>query len=197
MCNEWAFGTLSPKWDIFLTLPSRLRSLSRRGGWKTGRLRGSGDSKEAVFQAQWDWCTWNSQRLWQHEEGLHGFQPDKIPALRGGSGYVPPLTKKLFVIDICWQRESWFSLMGCHWSYKPHSRADSMTKSRWPTQSRFHEVLGVVLLISLLLFLCHWAFLFILVFGFCLGEHLFLFWERERRGERGKERRHEVGWVSR
>ena len=48
----------------------------------------------------------SSKRTWQHTQDLHRCKPDWVSALRGGSGHgVPPLTKKLFAIDTCWQME--------------------------------------------------------------------------------------------
>lgn len=42
----------------------------------------------------------NSQKRWQHEQDLHRFEPNGVPALRVGSEHrAPPLAKKLFAID--------------------------------------------------------------------------------------------------
>ena len=41
---------------------------------------------------------------------LHRSKPDQVPALRRGRGHdIPPLTKKLFATDSCWERDHSFS----------------------------------------------------------------------------------------
>lgn len=60
----------------------------------------------------------NSQRLQQFPKDPYRFKLDKIPALRRINGQkAPPLTKKKFTIDACWEGENQFSLMEFHWIY--------------------------------------------------------------------------------
>lgn len=48
----------------------------------------------------------HSERLTAFKD-VHRFKPDKVPALkRKSKQQVPPLTKKIFVIDGCWKREN-------------------------------------------------------------------------------------------
>lgn len=56
----------------------------------------------------------------------------------GSSPKVPSLNQKLFVIETCWDGEGQISPTECHWIYQPHSRAATMLRNSWPTQSKFH-----------------------------------------------------------
>lgn len=79
----------------------------------------------------------NSQRLPQHTD-MHRLKPEKIPTWRRDGGLkVPGLTKKLFAIIICWQREN-----PGPWVYQPHSRTVPMPRSNWPMQNRLYCLRG-------------------------------------------------------
>lgn len=49
-----------------------------------------------------------------------------------------PLTKNLFSIVTCWERENKFSIIEYHKVYQPHSMAGSWPRRSWPTQNGFH-----------------------------------------------------------
>lgn len=58
-------------------------------------------SKETVFHRHMIGTHMNSKRQWQNNKTCT-YKLYKIPALRKESGYkVPPLTKKIFIIDTC------------------------------------------------------------------------------------------------
>lgn len=51
----------------------------------------------------------NSGRLWEHTQDLHKFKPENLPAQRKGRRHkCPPLTRKLFVMDSCREKETIF-----------------------------------------------------------------------------------------
>lgn len=55
----------------------------------------------------------------------------------GGSGHRnPPLIKKLFWIDTCWQRGNLLSSIKGHWIYQPYSKERPMSRYTWATQNK-------------------------------------------------------------
>lgn len=84
----------------------------------------------------------NSHRLWHHVQDLHEFKPNGVWHWdgRGGSRHgVPPLTKKLFVMFACWQRENQCSPVEYHWVYQQNSKKDPMPNNSWPTKRNERE----------------------------------------------------------
>lgn len=109
--------------------------------------------------AEWETCR---HRLWQHEQNLHRFKPDRIPALRWGSGHrLPSLTKKLSLIDNHLQRKTQLSPVKSHCAYKSHFRVGAMPSSRWLTQNQLSGIfVGLLFPIALYgTFLSHWSFM--------------------------------------
>lgn len=45
------------------------------------------DSRETVLLDTTEGSHMNSLRLWRHTHGLPGFEPDRAPALKAGSGH--------------------------------------------------------------------------------------------------------------
>lgn len=102
-CTEIGFGALSPKWDVFIELLlSRISDPWKRKGGKIIRARDGGwllgNSHSRTNPHM------NSQKLRQYVQALYKFNPDKVSALRRGSRHkIPPLTKKLFAVNTCWE----------------------------------------------------------------------------------------------
>lgn len=89
----------------------------------------------------------NSQRLWQHTQGLHRFEPEGVPVLRGGSGHnFPPLAEKLGEIDTCWQRETQIFFNRVSLYYQLYSSIENLPKSCWQNQNELNCMLVKFLL---------------------------------------------------
>lgn len=159
------FEVLNLKLDVFVKwLPSRFRVCVAEEAEKlqepemvvdAQKITSSRPNRTAIHGSSW--------RLWQHTQGLHRFESDKILVLRrrGGHRILLP-TKKLFAIDTCWER---VASMECLWVYQPHSRASLIPRSCWPIQPDFictfvyvcmHTHTHVFALISY--FLSYWCF---------------------------------------
>lgn len=68
------------------------------------------DIKESVFQMQQDYEHMNSQRVWQHTQGLHRSEPDGVPVQRWeGRLDLPSPSKKLTPISNHKQKKITFS----------------------------------------------------------------------------------------
>lgn len=128
LCPPWKWAlTLQPwlGWEVI-----KLWDLCERGGRRIVRSRGvKGFQEDSIFHTQQDRCTRNYR-------GCHStlktctVLPRQGPAERKRSGHkVPPLTKKLFVINTCSERENQLPPTECHWLYQPHSRAGLMQRS--------------------------------------------------------------------
>lgn len=88
----------SPKWDDFITaLPSRSVD-GKIVRARVGRIREPGQRHI------------QTQRPWQHEQDLPGFNTHKIQHREESGHKVSPLPKKLFVY-ICREQENQFSLV--------------------------------------------------------------------------------------
>ena len=75
--------------------------------------------KESVFQAQQGWCTYELTETVAVATRLSQVLTRKNVMTDKGSGHkIPHLTKKLLVIDTCWEREKQFSPMEFHWVYQ-------------------------------------------------------------------------------
>lgn len=59
----------------------------------------------------------DSQRLRQHTRPAQGSWPDVGPAEKGKWTQSPTPMKKLSAIDTCWERESQYCPMECHFVY--------------------------------------------------------------------------------
>lgn len=96
--------------------------------WLTPRKQHLPDTTGLITQM-------NLQRLWQHAQHLHRHNP----RTKKGSGYkIPPFTKKVFAIDSHREREVQFSSVEWHWVFQAYSKAGSMLKDRWSTQTKSH-----------------------------------------------------------
>lgn len=101
----------------------------------------------------------DSHRLWQYAQGLHEFKPGKIPTWRRVSRHeVPPLVKKLFTIDTCFEREKLVFSNGVTLNITPILQGRPDFKSSWTTQNELHvsdmffkSCIDLVFFISLLL----------------------------------------------
>lgn len=71
------------------------------------RAESMDDTKEIVYSRHnRNGTSMNSQRLWQHVQGLHRFNSDMVLVLRGARGEdLSYLTKKLSLIDNHLQRK--------------------------------------------------------------------------------------------
>lgn len=59
------------------------------------------------------------------------------------------LTKILFAINNCLERENQLPPMECCWVYQPHARTGLMPRSNWPTQNGLYVCLfGILVLVS-------------------------------------------------
>lgn len=95
------------------------------------------DSKETVsFKHSRIDAHVNSETVTAHERPAHA-EARQSSTLRRGIGHsIPPLTKKLLVIDTDWQMEYKYSPVECHWVISM-TLQDPMCSS-WPTQNRLN-----------------------------------------------------------
>lgn len=109
------FGAHSRIWDVFIkSFPSRRRELCGRGCGKRGRTRSGGWlPKSRIFQTHQGQCGINSPRLAACVRFIHVWTRQNT-STQGSKHKVPPLTRKLFSTDTCWERKNlFFSPMKC------------------------------------------------------------------------------------
>lgn len=148
------YGAISLKWGVYTTtVPARLRDICGRGGQKIIRARG-GDSKDIEFLS---WCTYELTEK-ETAQDLHMFKSHTVPAWRGGHGHkVSHVAKKLFAVEICWERQREHPFSRVALEYQPHARAGLMLENSWPTQSELH------------FFLCMCVPVYMCLVWFCTG----------------------------
>lgn len=158
----------------------KLRELGR----KILRVRGSDWLQEnSILQTQLDCCTYElrdngsthtactgstgplhiwTQRQRQHTHGLHGFQPDCVPALKGGSRHGLPCTiKKLPATDTYLQSKNGALSLP---EYINNLRVGPMPSSKVNTHTHKNPQYFCLKLLYLSIFFVLWVFcLFILV----------------------------------
>lgn len=125
--NSWIIfhGANAPLFIIHSSFdghPICFQSLQAQGSLKKRRQK---DSKDQCLPYTAGWL-----HIWTHiSYGIvHSFNPDGIPAPKVGSEYlVPPIPKKRFVTNTCWQREKSFFSNGVSLGtgYINHTRAQS------------------------------------------------------------------------
>lgn len=120
----------------------------------------------------------SSQKLWQQAQGRRRFSPERVPELTGGSGHkTPSLSKRLSLIDNCFERKECFSPVESLWVYKPHlEQAHAQQLMTTPNElSCFCRVVShhyVWAFLILLSFAC--VLQFLIVFMVCLVSVCFL-----------------------
>lgn len=140
------------------------------------------DSKKTVsMRHNRNYAHVSSQRLCQDVQGQCRFKPDWGPSAEREKWHkLPPLTKKLFLIDNHWQGENQFPTMEFHLGYK-------LPSNRWPMKNELSGIIVVffsltmfclaffyltllllVYYIFIVLKLCMYAFLVLFLFSFKL-----------------------------
>lgn len=139
------------------------------------------DAGSSICQTQAGWYTYELTEPMESCIRLHRFNPDRVPALRVGSGHgFPPLTKTLFSVDTWWQKKESF----LQWSATGYI-------SHIPGQPLCPGIVGQYKIDFV--YVCVCAFCFVLVslpylFSVCFDYHFLL-----GLGERG----HTWSWVIR
>lgn len=108
---------------------------------------------------------------------------DEVSELRRRSEHsIPPLTKKLFAVGICWHlRKSVFSIrVYINWVYQPHLRIGPRSKvvGGRKMKSVFIWFCGGFYFVSFILRFIHLSYLFCLCFDCCF---VLFHWKRERK----------------
>lgn len=96
------------------------------------------DSKKTVsMRHNRNYAHVSSQRLCQDVQGQCRFKPDWGPSAEREKWHkLPPLTKKLFLIDNHWQGENQFPTMEFHLGYK-------LPSNRWPMKNELSGIIVV------------------------------------------------------
>lgn len=129
----------------------------------------------------------DSQRLWKHTHALRRVGPNPSTA-RGTWAQSPtPLTKKIFAIDMCWERRNQSSLMACTWyiSHTPVQTSCVGIVGQHKTHSEIETRAGGERVFCFGTFLSCWV-LFVLIFIFFV---LFCFEKEKREKKREKLRK--------
>lgn len=107
-------------------------------------------SMEQLFQTQQDSCAYELTESVAVHTQLAQVQVRGGPrteVLRYSQSLT--VTKILFAINNCLERENQVPPMECRWVYQPHARAGLMSRSNWPTQNRLYVCLfGILFLVS-------------------------------------------------
>lgn len=124
--KQW-LRKLRPKWDIYITLLSRVRDACGRQKRKNVRTRSGRWRQGNCFP----YTTGH-----MHTRTHRNYGRPVLAHARGKFQYgwevtvptIPPSDKKLFATDSFWERGTQFSSVECHWAYESQHDTDLMVR---------------------------------------------------------------------
>lgn len=111
-----------------------------------------------IPRKQQNWYTYELTET-DSKESLYKFKSGKILVWEEEVDTKSPLTKKLFVTDSCWEWESQFSPMQCHWATN-----HTLGQAPCPAVVTQQKMKSVVFVFSVCVCVCVWTSCFVLVF---------------------------------
>ena len=116
----------------------------------------------------------NTQRLWQHAQGLHRFKADGDPVLRGESGHALPfITRKLPSIDNHLPRRHYFPTVESLTEYTSHTQGQPCTQQEMLKENELKDIFvdffcPLLLCLSIFLKKSYLSSAYILWFAICV-----------------------------